>query len=81
MPLRQPETAIEGHAADSTKRALPAEEEACNDLRDRLLQMADPTRNQGINALAEGVRVRTQYENQCIALGFPAVDKLLEKKP
>lgn len=80
MPLRQPETAIDSDAADSSKRATP-EEEACNGLRDRILQMADPTRNQGINALAEGVRVWTQYESQCIALGFPAVDKLLEKKP
>ncbi len=79
MQLRQPETAIEGHAADSTKRAVSPEEESCTGLRDQLVQMADPTRNHGINALAEGERIRTQYENQCIALGFPSVDKLLER--
>lgn len=81
MPQIHHETANDSDATDIPRRAIPPDEEACNSLRDRLLQMADPTRNQGINALAEGERVRSQYENQCIALGFPSVDKLLEKKP
>ena len=81
MPQIHHETANDSDAAEGSKRAVSPEEEACTGLRDQLVQMADPTRNHGINALAEGERIRTQYENQCIALGFPSVDKLLEKKP
>lgn len=53
----------------------------CDDLQNRLIEMADPRINHGINALAEGERVRSEYENKCLALGFPSLDKLLEKKP
>lgn len=75
--MRQTDTELN----QQTETTTGPQEKTCNDLQNRLIDMADPRKNHGINALAEGMRTRSEYEDKCLALGFPPLDKLLEKKP
>jgi len=52
--------------------------EQCRDLQRQLENFADPSRNQGVNALFEAERLRTQYDNKCTDLGFPPSKELLD---